>query len=669
MKKILSLLFCFTVCVINVFSNTVTIDYPDVEGIHESIYLPTAINRGTYQTNAYYSISQQLYFASELSTASSTTITAITFYYVAGSPSLNRKLRVWLNETSITAFSTETTNPNLVSAGRQVYSSKKGAIDNGVDLTPGESYTLIFDEPFVWDGESNLVVTVFDSTGVKNSSGTAGKHNMFPATAARFLHIADNLHSDFKDVGWNLKSLTALTAISSNDRHYANKITFTFAAPSAPATPTGLSVAEYATSAYILWESVGTATSYKLQQSTDGTNWSELAYGTTTDPYHWTGLTPETTYYVRVAATNASGDSEYSDAVSFTTDALHIHDAITFDKWTTTAELPTSGNYYLANDVEISSITQTSITGSLNLCLNGHSVTYTHTNGGINITSTGSLTLYDPVGGGVITSPNGTATINVANGGSIAIYGGTVVNSADATRAIKTHAHGALTLSLVDNASNSTNMALAINCGYAVNVNLARTWIADGYYSTLCLPFPLSSEQISSVFGAGTELATLSSSSLDGETINLVFATAPSIQAGKPYLIKPANNAVNPSFNSVDVANGTTDITTDYVDFKGTLSPTYLESDEDILFLGAGNTLGWPLAAGNINGMRAYFYIHDLPAGAPALRHARFIAPDQSMPSALDETTSDKQVRKHMENGQLIIIRDGKRYNALGAEL
>lgn len=49
------------------------------------------------------------------------------------------------------------------------------------------------------------------------------------------------------------------------------------------------------------------------------------------------------------------------------------HGAITYEKWTSTTTLPTAGSYYLTEDVTVSK--QTVLTGSLDLCLNGHTIT------------------------------------------------------------------------------------------------------------------------------------------------------------------------------------------------------------------------------------------------------------------------------------------------------
>lgn len=48
-------------------------------------------------------------------------------------------------------------------------------------------------------------------------------------------------------------------------------------------------------------------------------------------------------------------------------------DAVTMTAWTDPTKLPSSGNYYLATDVVLSS--ETSISKSLTLCLNGHTIT------------------------------------------------------------------------------------------------------------------------------------------------------------------------------------------------------------------------------------------------------------------------------------------------------
>ena len=87
-----------------------------------------------------------------------------------------------------------------------------------------------------------------------------------------------------------------------------------------PAAPTGLVASALdATDIGLSWTGSSGATTYKIQRSADGsTGWAQVgaSAGTTfTD----VGLTPSTTYFYRVVASNGSGDSGPSNVVSATT--------------------------------------------------------------------------------------------------------------------------------------------------------------------------------------------------------------------------------------------------------------------------------------------------------------------------------------------------------------
>ena len=74
---------------------------------------------------------------------------------------------------------------------------------------------------------------------------------------------------------------------------------------------------------------------------------------------------------------------------------VHVHDDISFTAWTATNSMPTeAGNYYLANDVTISS-TWSVPSGMTNLCLNGHGIIMTGTQRVILVPSGSTLNLYD----------------------------------------------------------------------------------------------------------------------------------------------------------------------------------------------------------------------------------------------------------------------------------
>lgn len=83
----------------------------------------------------------------------------------------------------------------------------------------------------------------------------------------------------------------------------------------APSTPTNVVINQGSSTNYLSWDLMATATSYKVQRSTDGIIYSSLATGVTNPYYQDSAVTVNTMYYYQVAATNGSGDSSYSSAV------------------------------------------------------------------------------------------------------------------------------------------------------------------------------------------------------------------------------------------------------------------------------------------------------------------------------------------------------------------
>lgn len=82
------------------------------------------------------------------------------------------------------------------------------------------------------------------------------------------------------------------------------------------------------------------------------------------------------------------------------------------------------------------------------------------------------------------------------------------------------------------------------------NTNLTiNRQMASGKWNTFCVPFALTSKQIDATFGEGTEVRKYVGA--NGNV--LTFAEATAIEAGKPYLIKPANAAEKYIFKGVNV--------------------------------------------------------------------------------------------------------------------
>ncbi|KAA3660891.1 MAG: T9SS C-terminal target domain-containing protein [Calditrichaeota bacterium] len=89
---------------------------------------------------------------------------------------------------------------------------------------------------------------------------------------------------------------------------------------SAPAAPDNLTGSAISSTAIDLsWsDNSDNETGFKVQKSTDGSTWSEIA--TVTDSnYSWTGANQSTTYTFRIYAYNENGNSNYSNTVNITT--------------------------------------------------------------------------------------------------------------------------------------------------------------------------------------------------------------------------------------------------------------------------------------------------------------------------------------------------------------
>jgi len=91
-----------------------------------------------------------------------------------------------------------------------------------------------------------------------------------------------------------------------------------------PPAPVGLSAnAVSASQINLAWSSVNGDTGFLIERSLDGFNWTTLAStAATVTTFQDTGLSPLTTYYYRVLATNASGASGPSSVVWTITDPL-----------------------------------------------------------------------------------------------------------------------------------------------------------------------------------------------------------------------------------------------------------------------------------------------------------------------------------------------------------
>lgn len=149
---------------------------------------------------------------------------------------------------------------------------------------------------------------------------------------------------------------------------------------------------------------------------------------------------------------------------------------------------------------------------------------------------------------------------------------------------------------------------VSFNSQNNVDVQLERT-LSPEYWNTFCVPFTISADVIKEKFGEGTQVCTFGS--MEGTVMN--FAHSTSIEAGKPYIVKPTKEVVNPSFTGVNIeATAAKQVGANGYFMQGIYSvKTDLTTDGTNLFLGDGNKFYKPLGTttAKMKGMRAYFIV------------------------------------------------------------
>jgi len=114
----------------------------------------------------------------------------------------------------------------------------------------------------------------------------------------------------------------------------------------------------------------------------------------------------------------------------------------------------------------------------------------------------------------------------------------------------------------------------------------------------------------------------------------------------------------------------------DGVTFRGTLVPYAVEAgDKGIIFVGNGGELNWPEVDGKIKGFRCYFEVK-LGNGSPFTQGMRsFLVEDNDDEN---DTTTDinkskssvgSKVQKLIEEGKVVIIYDGVKYDTYGKKI
>lgn len=147
----------------------------------------------------------------------------------------------------------------------------------------------------------------------------------------------------------------------------------------------------------------------------------------------------------------------------------------------------------------------------------------------------------------------------------------------------------------------------SFNAQNDVDVQLKRS-LTPTQWNTFCVPFTISADVIAEKFGVGTLVYTFGS--MNGNVMN--FKASTTIEAGKPYIVKPTQEVVNPTFTGVNIVESDpVQLGENGFFMQGTYgAKTDLLDDGTNLFLGEGNKFFKPAAGSTkMKGMRAYFIV------------------------------------------------------------
>lgn len=165
------------------------------------------------------------------------------------------------------------------------------------------------------------------------------------------------------------------------------------------------------------------------------------------------------------------------------------------------------------------------------------------------------------------------------------------------------------------NQDSDNTTIISDNNGKTLDVNLVRTFTADGGWYTLCLPFAVSNDQLATAFGEGVRVESLTAArkETDGKTTLVFSAVSNGVEAGKAYLVKPTKTAENPVFSGVTLSSAALQPTeVDGYTFEGTYGLTHLDpANKNYRLLGGNDGLGlYRIVADDatsLKGTRGYF--------------------------------------------------------------
>ena len=221
---------------------------------------------------------------------------------------------------------------------------------------------------------------------------------------------------------------------------------------------------------------------------------------------------------------------------------------------------------------------------------------------------------------------------------------------------------------------DNTSALAAHNNETMAAVSINRSFTADNLY-TLVLPFDVDAAQTAAKLPG--HLTKLQNTIVkENEDLRINFVNAEAIEAGVPYLYEPSADVANPVFTDVTVSQTLHPADADsYAKYYGIYAPmdgaalhaltnAYVLGPDQYLYAISDLPENQTMAA-----LRAYFVLNFPSAASGAPRHVAkvvFNYQETEVATGIENTMDNVQNAKILRDGQLLIIREGKTYNAQG---
>lgn len=196
--------------------------------------------------------------------------------------------------------------------------------------------------------------------------------------------------------------------------------------------------------------------------------------------------------------------------------------------------------------------------------------------------------------------------------------------------------------------------------------------LQSGMYNTICLPFGLTT--LTDTPLEGSSVLAFEGSTVDtkgGEPVlKLNFQEVTAMTACVPYLIKPLQDIKDPMlFRNVETGKSVEarPVVQNGITFQGVMDPTDELPHQNMLMLVANNRLATS-TGGTMLGNRGYFVI-DNPQNMPKRAEIAIVKGTSSSDNNIHVDDYPPTVTKVLENGVIFIIRDGVKYNLMGARI